>query len=146
MLSPPFPHSNTTPPPPLLPLILDSQECVPEDVDLKSKVFGSLDVLVDDETVLASSTSCLMPSLFCKDLQHRKQCIVAHPVRTPVECVASQAAMCRHETLPHPLVLHACKLSGGECLSCDRHIPSYLHAVINNCLGFYLFNQQLHNT
>ena len=39
------------------------QECVPENPDLKKKVFASVAGFVNsEETVICSSTSCLMPS------------------------------------------------------------------------------------
>ncbi len=62
------------------PFTIISKECVPENVELKKKVFSSLDPLVGSDVILASSTSCIMPSLFTDNLQHKTQCIVAHPV------------------------------------------------------------------
>ena len=51
----------------------------PEVVELKKKVFAQLDELADEGVILASSSSCIVPSKFTEQLRHRNQCIVAHP-------------------------------------------------------------------
>ena len=56
------------------------QENVPEKLEIKKKTFAAIDELVTDDTVLLSSTSALVPSLFTEELKHRSQCVVAHPV------------------------------------------------------------------
>ena len=60
------------------------QECVPENLELKMKVWGQIDEFVDNENaILASSSSCIVPSKISPEMKHKEQFIVAHPVNPP---------------------------------------------------------------
>lgn len=59
------------------------QECVPEEVSLKRELFERLDELCGQDTVLASSTSAIMPSAFAAGLEGAHRCLVAHPANPP---------------------------------------------------------------
>ncbi|KAH8384699.1 hypothetical protein KR093_005650 [Drosophila rubida] len=59
------------------------QECVPEQLALKRTLYGQLDVLLEPHTVVASSTSTFMPSLYTAELKQRAQMLVAHPLNPP---------------------------------------------------------------
>ena len=75
------------------------QECVPEVLELKRKVWGEVDKLVGTETILGTSTSCIgdfsfrssllllllfaVPSKISDFMEHKAQFIVAHPCNPP---------------------------------------------------------------
>jgi 3-hydroxyacyl-CoA dehydrogenase len=60
-----------------------AQESTPEDLDIKRRVYAMLDSLASPETILASSTSALLPSLFSEGLAGKDRCLVAHPINPP---------------------------------------------------------------
>lgn len=71
------------------------QENSPESIETKRAVFERLDNLADRQTILASSSSALLPSNFTENLKGRDRCLVIHPINPPylvpaVEIVPSQ--------------------------------------------------------
>jgi L-gulonate 3-dehydrogenase len=59
------------------------QENTPENVEVKRTVFAQLDFTAGPETILASSTSAILPSAFTEPLKGRGRCIVVHPINPP---------------------------------------------------------------
>lgn len=59
------------------------QECGPEDVALKQRIFAELDRHAPERAILASSSSSIVASLFTRDLAGRHRCLVAHPLNPP---------------------------------------------------------------
>ncbi len=59
------------------------QESGPERLEDKLAIWARLDAAASPETVLASSTSAIVASLFTEKLTGRARCIVAHPVNPP---------------------------------------------------------------
>jgi L-gulonate 3-dehydrogenase len=59
------------------------QESTPEDIEIKKAVFARLDALAGPDTILASSTSALLPSKFSEGLAGQGRCLVAHPINPP---------------------------------------------------------------
>lgn len=59
------------------------QENTSEDVAVKRQVFARLDAAASPHTVLASSTSAILPSQFTETLAGRARCIVVHPINPP---------------------------------------------------------------
>jgi 3-hydroxyacyl-CoA dehydrogenase len=60
-----------------------AQESTPENLAGKQRVFAELDERADPGTVLASSTSALLPSRFTESLAGRARCVVVHPINPP---------------------------------------------------------------
>lgn len=59
------------------------QENTPENLEIKRQVFSLIDGLAGPHTVIASSTSALLPSKFTDHLQGRHRCLVVHPINPP---------------------------------------------------------------
>jgi L-gulonate 3-dehydrogenase len=56
------------------------QECTPEVLHIKKAILQQLDAVVDDNVIIASSSSNMASSKFAGDLIHKSQVLVAHPV------------------------------------------------------------------
>jgi len=59
------------------------QECGPESVEAKQRIYADLEAVTAEDTVLASSTSGIAASRFTEHLHHPERCLVAHPVNPP---------------------------------------------------------------
>lgn len=59
------------------------QESGPEKREIKAEIFSAIEKHAGDDTVLASSTSIILPSLFTGHLARKAQCVVAHPLNPP---------------------------------------------------------------
>lgn len=59
------------------------QECGPENVEAKRRIYTDLEAVAAEDTVLASSTSGIAASQFIHHLRHPERCLVAHPVNPP---------------------------------------------------------------
>ncbi|WP_095199939.1 3-hydroxyacyl-CoA dehydrogenase [Mesorhizobium carmichaelinearum] len=59
------------------------QENTPENLNVKREVFSLIDGLAGPQTIIASSTSALLPSKFTDHLQGRHRCLVVHPINPP---------------------------------------------------------------
>jgi len=56
------------------------QESTFEDLEVKRAIFARLDAAADEDTVLASSSSALLPSAISEGLEGRHRCMVNHPI------------------------------------------------------------------
>jgi 3-hydroxyacyl-CoA dehydrogenase len=59
------------------------QESLPEEIELKRRIFAELDRAAPAGAILASSTSAIPASSFTEALAGRARCLVAHPVNPP---------------------------------------------------------------
>ena len=59
------------------------QECAPERVEIKEKIFEELDQLTNENVILASSSSALGSSKFNSKMQHPERALVVHPGNPP---------------------------------------------------------------
>lgn len=115
------------------------QECIPENLDLKRKVWGQIDELADDGTILATSTSCIVPSKISDFMKHKSQFIVAHPCNPPYHCPMV-------ELVPAPWTSEAVRMGaraimtevGQGPVSLTKELPGFVlnrmqYALLNEC-------------
>lgn len=96
------------------------QENAPERLPLKQELFARIEAVVPERTLIASSTSALMPSDLAREMRTPERLVVGHPFNPPevlplVEVVpgertadwAVQAAVDLYRGIgKHPVVLH----------------------------------------
>ena len=92
------------------------QENTPEKLDVKRAVFARLDAAAKPETILASSTSALLPSSFTDHLAGRARCIVVHPLNPPYLIPAA-------EVVPAPWTDPAIVARTADLLRAAGHAP-----------------------
>ncbi|KAF4087268.1 hypothetical protein AMELA_G00093460 [Ameiurus melas] len=104
------------------------QECVFEELQAKQAVFQAVENHVGEDTILSSSTSCLMPSNVFSLVQNPKRCLISHPVNPPyyVRLV---------ELVPHPATLPKAMDMAFELMSEVGQAPVRLRREID---GFAL--------
>jgi len=115
------------------------QECVPESLDLKLKVWTEIDKIVKPTTILASSTSCIVPSKISELLENRERFIVAHPCNPPyhtpmVELVPAPWTSQQTRLATRKLMEEA----GQGPVSLSRELPGFVlnrmqYALLNEC-------------
>jgi len=115
------------------------QECVPEDLELKRKVWAEIDKLVGEETILATSTSCIVPSKISDFMTHKSQFIVAHPCNPPyhtpmVELVPAPWTSQDTQTKARALMMEV----GQGPVSLSREVPGFVlnrmqYSLLNEC-------------
>lgn len=111
------------------------QENGPENLQIKREIYAELDRLAAPDTILASSSSALVASLFAEGLAGRSRILVAHPVNPPhlvpvVELCpgpdTAPEAMDRAEALMHAVAQVPVRLSR----EIDGFVLNRLQAVV----------------
>jgi 3-hydroxyacyl-CoA dehydrogenase len=59
------------------------QENAPEKLEAKIPIWAEMDGIAGPDTILASSTSAILPSKFTETLKGRHRCVVVHPINPP---------------------------------------------------------------
>ncbi len=59
------------------------QENAPEKLEVKEPLWAEIDAVAGSDTILASSSSAIVPSKFTETLSHRAHCLVCHPLNPP---------------------------------------------------------------
>ncbi len=116
---------------------IHAQESTPERVEIKREVYAMLDALADPGTVLASSTTALLPSSFTEGLKGRARCIVAHPINPPYVIPAV-------EVVPAPWTAPEVVARTAALLRAVGHVPVVMQKELDGFLVNRLQGALLH--
>jgi 3-hydroxyacyl-CoA dehydrogenase len=108
------------------------QENTPEDVAVKREVFARLDAAAAPDTILASSTSAILPSKFTEALAGRGRCLVVHPINPPYLIPAA-------EVVPAPWTDAGAVERTASLLRAAGHAPIVMRREID---GFVMNRMQ----
>ena len=108
------------------------QESTPEVVDIKKDMFARLDALAAPDTILASSTSAILPSKFTEHLKGRSRCLVVHPINPPYLIPAA-------EVVPAPWTDKAVVARTADFLRAAGHAPIVMKQELD---GFVMNRMQ----
>ena len=108
------------------------QENTPEVVEIKREIYTRLDALAGPDTVLASSTSGILPSAFTEHLEGRARCLVVHPINPPYLVPAA-------EVVPAPWTDPAVVARTRDFLIAAGHAPIVMKKEVD---GFVMNRMQ----
>jgi 3-hydroxyacyl-CoA dehydrogenase len=116
---------------------LYAQESTPERVEIKREVYAMLDAAAAPETILASSTTALLPSSFTEGLTGAGRCIVAHPINPPYVIPAV-------EVVPAPWTRPEVVEQTADLLRAIGHVPVVMQKELDGFLVNRLQGALLH--
>ena len=114
-----------------------AQESTPERVEIKREVYARLDAIADPGTILASSTTALLPSSFTEGLKGAGRCIVSHPINPPYVIPAV-------EVVPSPWTRPEIVTQTAELLRSIGHVPVVMQKELDGFLVNRLQGALLH--
>ena len=114
-----------------------AQESTPERVEIKREVYARLDAIADPDTILASSTTALLPSSFTEGLKGAGRCLVAHPINPPYVIPAV-------EVVPSPWTSPDVVTRTAELLRSIGHVPVVMQKELDGFLVNRLQGALLH--
>ena len=115
-----------------------AQESTPERVEIKREVYAMLDAAADPDTILASSTTALLPSSFTEGLKGQGRCVVAHPINPPYVIPAV-------EVVPAPWTSPKVVEQTAALLKSIGHVPVVMRKELDGFLVNRLQGALLHD-